>query len=1183
MNAQYLREKIRSSLSDFKGASLSSPALALFETLGYKSPKRLVLSPNSPENFLRTFDSAKTLNRETSLFNEWEAVDFLFQLTDEEINTALTGQKKLFESAGEYNGAVINSYLFLSLSIRGSSYSRTVLANITRSINKLFPMPVLILFRHGKTLTLSIINRRRHKKDGAKDVLEKVTLIKDICFEKPHRAHIEILLDLSFISLFESEPFSNFVELQNAWQKTLDTKELNKRFYQDIAHWYFWAIQNVYFPGAGIEADKKGLFRRDEKVREHNAKNLIRLLTRLLFVWFIKERGLIPEEIFNERFLSNELLNGFDPSKNRDFSSKNHGSTFYRAILQNLFFATLNQTVGKREFRKPNQHRNVTTLMRYETYFKDPKKFVSLVETTVPFMNGGLFDCLDVPAEEIKGKRGGDVILYEDGFSDRPENDLMVPDLIFFGSATADLSEELGPSAVDVKVTGLINILKAYKFTIAENTPIEEDIALDPELLGQVFENLLASYNPETKVTARKQTGSFYTPREVVNYMVDESLIAYFKNRLEAAGFKEKEPSIRELIGYSDSPNPFSPVETKFLIEAVDHCKILDPACGSGAFPMGALHKFVYVLHKLDPQNELWKKRQIEKAQSIDDVTIRDQLISDIEAAFLENELDYGRKLYLIENCIYGVDIQPVATQISRLRFFISLIVDQKIFKGRENYGVRPLPNLETKFVAANTLVTIKKPKECLTLFDDQAIFSLEEKLRDVRHRLFSAKTPTTKRKLREEDRSIRENMAALLVKTGWGNETARQLAGWDPYDQNKTISFFDPEWMFGCANGFDIVIGNPPYGAQISEQEKNYFNSNFKYQSYQLDSYLLFIEKSMALTRANGCLSLIIPNTWLLNLFSKNLRNWLFSEKTIRNVVHFVSSVFAAIVDTEVVVYLNEKPSVRHQIQISIVDGFEAVNTFEIPQSRWQSQGGEPVNVLSKPEFSGFIDKLRKFPTLNDICIITQGSKPFQVGKGRPPQTRAIVDEKPFVAATKVDKTFKPLLRGSLINRYKILWDKDYWISFGDWLAEPRYSASYDAPEKIVIRQTGDSLVATLDTQQFIVRDNLYTIIPKTGKTNLRVVLAFINSSLLKWYYQKVLNPEEGEALAQVKKGHLVKLPIPAIDKKLEQDIASLVDQILSSYKSGEDSKGLMLERSLDKVIFKCFGLTPEEIQAIG
>ena len=337
-----------------------------------------------------------------------------------------------------------------------------------------------------------------------------------------------------------------------------------------------------------------------------------------------------------------------------------------------------------------------------------------------------------------------------------------------------------------------------YKFTITENTPIEEEVALDPELLGKVFENLLAAYNPETGATARKQTGSFYTPREIVNYMVDESLIAHLKSELVTYYESEStfaatsppsqldlkgqsdpvqtqldpqattltneqksdiEKKLRHLIAYKDEPHQFDADGTEQLIKAIDTLKILDPACGSGAFPMGILHKLVFILGKLDPRNDQWRQRQITKvenliniAEEIDDSTIRENTIRDLETeidsineAFERNELDYGRKLYLIENCIYGVDIQPVAVQIAKLRFFISLVVDQRIDDAQENRGVRPLPNLETKFVLGNTLISVEKPVQ-QTLRNPE-IDRKETELSEVRRKHFTARTPRTKEK----------------------------------------------------------------------------------------------------------------------------------------------------------------------------------------------------------------------------------------------------------------------------------------------------------------------------------------------------------------------------------------------------------------------------------------------------
>src|SRR3990167_1303397 len=196
-----------------------------------------------------------------------------------------------------------------------------------------------------------------------------------------------------------------------------------------------------------------------------------------------------------------------------------------------------------------------------------------------------------------------------------------------------------------------------------------------------------------------------------------------------------------------------------------------------------------------------------------------DQQIANIEEAFQRNELDYGRKLYLIENCIYGVDIQPIAVQIAKMRFFISLVVDQRIDRKADNLGIRPLPNLETKVVAANTLIGVQKPEGWLPNLD---VVKKEVELAQVRRDHFSARTPKTKAKYRERDEQLRREIADLLEGDGFLWETGEKMANWNPYDQNASAEFFDPEWMFGVRDGFDITIGNPPYVRADEQSEWN-------------------------------------------------------------------------------------------------------------------------------------------------------------------------------------------------------------------------------------------------------------------------------------------------------------------------------------------------------------------------
>ena len=476
MNNEEIRKKeeIESALAWMIDDDFLETSKELLEVLGYRSD-RTANFPITAEDFIRRFPAR---NEDTDTEQEFrknvESIELVFQVSSTEI--APNDQPMLFE-APTFDEGYVRTFTFFAVELKDKDYPRGKYAQFTREVNKRLVMPVVVLFRVKDRLTIGFVGRRQHRRDPDRDVLEQVTLIKDIRLDDPHPAHRDILFELSLEEcakwMSDHKEEENFDGLLAAWLARLDTEELNKKFYRELFAWFEWAVAEGKFP-------------KDKNLTVDPEEHVIRLITRLLFVWFIKEKGLVADELFNEAQVS-PLLKDYD---------HDCGDSYYRAVLQNLFFATLNTEIGKRGFSEGGnpRHRNFS-LYRYEDQMLDPDRLLALFAQT-PFINGGLFDCLD---SEEATRDGGYRI---DCFSDVDYKKLSLPNRLFFD-----------------KDRGLIPLLEHYKFTVEENTPIEQEVALDPELLGKVFENLLAAYNPETGTTARKQTGSYYTPRPIVDYM----------------------------------------------------------------------------------------------------------------------------------------------------------------------------------------------------------------------------------------------------------------------------------------------------------------------------------------------------------------------------------------------------------------------------------------------------------------------------------------------------------------------------------------------------------------------------------------------------------------------------------------------------------------------------------------
>jgi hypothetical protein len=1183
--------------------------LAAFNLKQNKAIEPLIAA-NPETYFLGTIDE-NTFGRSASpLFAETDYQETLKQATD-----------------GKYKGIIVIGVHFKN----EIKLNRTDLGNLTRAFNQASAnIPVILLMQYKKNQTdcLSIAATERGDfkqswRTGEK--IGKISILKDIDLQNPHTGHWRILEDM------KAQHLSTFEDLHLLWQDVFNIEKLNKKFYKELQNWYFWALREVTFPNDVMKDDQT-----------RNPTNTIRLITRLMFVWFLREKNLIPDWLFDEKEL-NKILDG----KQND--------TYYNAILQNLFFATLNRDMNERGFAldkgfhgNKDKH-SVYNLYRNEAMFSiSPDEIVEKFKT-IPFLNGGLFECLD-SRKKAEGSEK-EKSLYIDGFTRYTKKRAIVPNKLFFGEEQEiDLSDIYGDSKRNnEKVKGLFQILNAYKFTVAENTPIEQEIALDPELLGQVFENLLASFNPETQTTARKQTGSFYTPREIVDYMVDESLLAYLMQQVEDAvndknltglqdlsGLNDDlETKLRNLIGYDTDENPFDKSQSEFLVDALHRCKILDPACGSGAFPMGVLLKMTHILSKLDHDNQKWKaaeiekrikpfledKKQVEKIgyEAARNAAIEklDTEITAIETAFGDNEADYARKLYLIENCIYGIDIQPIAVQISKLRFFISLVVNQNEKPNTNNRGILPLPNLETKFVAANTLIGLDKPKQ-LTLRNPK-IEKLENELKDIRKKHFNAQNRGEKEKCRKADKKVRNEIAELLKSDNWDSKTAEQLAAWNPYNQNDASDFFDMEWMFGISDGFDIVIGNPPYvradNPAIAELRNKIVQSNYYETLYEKwDLMVPFYEKGLKLLNHTGIQAYVASNSITTSKYAEKLQEWIIKNYTVQSINYFENvKVFDAGV-VPVITIINANKTATHGQKIIRKNEFDNIETKLVPLNTTKNLRSK----IFKKEFSDFYYPNVPTEILGEICYISVGIVPNADEK----QAKGLFDKDDLISDTQTERCPKPYVEGKMIDAYEI-----HKIKYFEWntdrvpalIRRPTFPELYEGEKILRGRVTkgtyddtgiicNDSIVVFkrfVDLQRVeqrsitssIAKNNLLAKEKKAKATVKKYLIQLKRENLEKFserfdlkYMLAIINSTYAMAYMNNFRRHRLenyfypddfrKFPMPIIELSAQEPFIKKVNEILTLKKANADTTAL--EQDIDNMVYKLYDLTYEEVLVV-
>ena len=659
--------------------------------------------------------------------------------------------------------------------------------------------------------------------------------------------------------------------------------------------------------------------------------------------------------------------------------------------------------------------------------------------------------------------------------------------------------------------------------------------------------------------------------------MVDESLISYLG----------KTAFVRSLFSPEFCYDKTKKDEYKAVADRLKAIKILDPACGSGAFPMGLLNRMIDILDHISPE-----------------------------------ENTYDLKLSIIENCIYGSDIQSIAAQITKLRFFISLICNCEKDASKPNFGIPTLPNLETKFVAANSLIA-KKRQTCHSLFENPEIEPTKQALTEIRHEHFAAKTANRKSTLRQKDKELREKLARLLAEDNdFAPADAKQLAEWNPYDQNAVADFFDPEWMFGVSDGFDIVIGNPPYiqlqndGGKLA---KLYADCNYKTFARTGDIYCLFYERGHQLLKSNGHLCYITSNKWMCAGYGEKTRDFFAKNTNPMLLIDFAGvKIFeSATVDTNILLFA--KAANEHKTWCAVTnkqnkDSVKNLSVFVQQSGAVCEFANSDSWVILSPIEQSIKRKIESVGTpLKDWDIniyrgvLTGYNEAFIISTEKREEILANCqseDERERTA-----ELIRPILRGRDIKRYGYNWANlwlinthngirgklerihiedypavkahldQYWDRIskradkGDTpynLRNCAYLEDFSKP-KIIYPNMTKYMPFVYDEANFLTNQKCFII---TGQ-NMAYLNAFLNSSLFKYCFRDSF-PELQGGTRELSKIFFDKIPVKLVSLEQNEIFRKIVNSVQSDY-TIEQTK------YIDTLLFDLYNLTTEERKVIG
>jgi hypothetical protein len=754
----------------------------------------------------------------------------------------------------------------------------------------------------------------------------------------------------------------------------------------------------------------------------------------------------------------------------------------------------------------------------------------------------------------------------------------------------------------------LFEFLDAYDFASEGKEEIQEENKglINASVLGLIFE----------KINGYKD-GSFFTPGFITMYMCRETIRrAVVQKFNEAKGWKVE--SFDQLYN-----------EIKDLKEAnaiINSLKICDPAVGSGHFLVSALNEVIAIKSELNILSD--RSGKVLRGYSVE--VINDELIISIDhSEFFEykpsnkesqrvQEALFHEKQTIIENCLFGVDINPNSVKICRLRLWIELLKNAYYTADSKYVELETLPNIDINIKQGNSLIS----RFSLDADLSKALKSIKYTIDDYRSFVNNYKNATDKEEKRGFEKLINQiktdfrteigkNDPLLLKKNKLGGELYNLLNQANVFEPNekekkernkrkdtlevainklateieeiKSSAIYKDafEWRFefpeildktGGFIGFDAVIGNPPYGAEFHSQEKKYICDNYKSYLYKYDSYVYFIELGLSILKPHGFLEYITPILWLTLDNCHPIRSIVSQQNDLKRIFIHGEGVFdEAVVST--LSFQIQKSDPKNELLIINEPLRFSTNKFE-----WINKETFKIEYRLSPEIKNVIDKIRlKSVYLSEFGDVIQGITPYDSYQG---QSKETIENRAFHFDFKKDNTCGKWLEGKNLNRYSIVWDNK-WLSYGDWLAAPREKRFFEG-SRILFREVpgkGKRIQASITDELYYYGHSISPFKPfEKNKNDLKYLLGIVNSKLVSWYGKYTLSNFGKDIFPKLNPNDIKELPIPKNLGKYDE-ITKLVDRILDQIPS---SSGDKLEVKIDRLVYQAYGLTEEEIKIV-